>query len=371
MSFLLGGRRTALQRRRGPLSELHAAETLGLVTAAALDACGVNPADVDQVITGCVTKVGDQANNVGRSAWLSAGLPQEIPSITIDAKCGSSQQAAHYAAALIRSGAADVVVCNGIEIMTNHPLGEDAGNADLYPQIYKDLYEVTTQGEAAERIARKWGIDRLQCDEIALASQERAAAAIAAGRFADEVVEIGGTSIDNAPRQSTLESLSELKPVFGADGVLTAGNSSQIVDGASCIIVCSQEYLARTRTKPLARFVQETILGVDPVLKLTGPIPATQAALKASGVTTDQLSVVEVNEAFASVLGAWLAEIPVPLERVNQDGGAIALGHPVGATGARLLLTAGRQLRDGSGSHALVAMCCGGGLGTATILGAV
>jgi acetyl-CoA acetyltransferase family protein len=371
-ALLLGGRRSPFLRRRGPLADVHAADLLGDVTAAALSAVGVDPADVDQVITGCVTKVGEQANNVGRTAWLAAGLPHEVPGVTIDAKCGSSQQAVHYAAGLVSSGAANLIVCNGVELMTRHPLGADVGdNADPYSSSYRDLYEVTSQGEAAERIARLWGLDRSYCDELALVSQERAAAAISNGFLAEEIVALQGMSADNGPRPSTRESLAALAPAFGEGGVLTAGNSSQITDGASCVVIASDRYVAERGLDALAQVEHQRLVGIDPALKLTGPIPATQEILKRSSLSPSDIDLAEVNEAFASVLGAWLAEVEIGIERTNVNGGAIALGHPVGATGARLLLTAGLELRRRGAQRALVTMCCGGGLGTATILRAV
>ncbi|MBA0050909.1 thiolase family protein [Streptomyces sp. AJS327] len=368
--YLVGGMRSPFVRRGGVLADVHAADLLAAVTTAALDRCGVPATDVDQVITGCVTKVGDQANNVGRTAWLTAGHPAEVPAVTVDAKCGSSQQAVHYGAGLLASGAADVVVCNGVEQMTRNSLGDDArsGDRDPYGAAYRDRFEVTDQGEAAERIADRWGLDRRACDDLAVASQERAAAAIASGRFDDEVRPVGEATVDTGPRPTTPESLAALTARFRADGVLTAGNSSQITDGASAVILASRTAVARLGLAPLARVTHQVLVGVDPVLKLTGPIPATRRVLERAGVAPAGLALAEVNEAFASVLGAWLKEIPVSPDVVNVNGGAIALGHPVGATGTRLLLTAARELRSRGGGRGLVTMCCGGGLGTATLL---
>lgn len=369
-AVLLGGRRSPFARRRGRLADVHAADLLAAVTSDTLGALGIPTDDVDQVVTGCVTKVGDQANNVGRTAWLTAGLPASVPGVTVDAKCGSSQQAVHYGAGLIAAGIVDVVVCNGVEHMSRHPLGEDVGTdaGDPYSAQYRALWEVTSQGEAAERIARQWKVDRRQCDELAVASQERAAAAIAAGRFDAEITPIDGMTADDGPRASTLESLAALRPAFGAEGVHTAGNSSQITDGASCVVLVSDRYARERRLEPLAEIEHQSLVGVDPDIKLTGPIPATETILRRAALTPADIDIAEVNEAFASVLGAWLAEFPVPLQRVNVNGGAIALGHPVGATGTRLLLTAATELRNSGHHRALVAMCCGGGLGTATLL---
>lgn len=368
--MLLGGRRTPFGRRRGRLAAEHPAELLGRLTRSTLEVLDVDPREVDQVLTGCVTTAGDQANNIGRTAWLTAGLPAEVAATTVDAKCGSSQQAVHLGAALVASGQAEVVVCNGVEHMSSHPLGQDVGSdmGDPYAAPYRAIYEVTSQGDAAERIATRWGLDRQRCDEIAVASQERAAAAIAGGRLAAEILAVGAVETDEGPRPSTAESLAALSPVFAEDGVLTAGNSSQVSDGAACVVVVSEAYAARRGLAPLAEIEHLALVGVDPVIKLTGPIPATATVLKRAGLGLDDIGVVEVNEAFASVLGAWLDEFDRPLESVNVNGGAIALGHPVGASGARLILTAATELGVAGHERALVTMCCGGGLGTATIL---
>lgn len=370
VAMVLGGLRSPIAKRNGGLADEHAADLLATLMHATLRSLGIDAADVNEVIVGCVTATGDQANNVGRTAWLTAGLPFSVPATTVNAKCGSSQQAAHLGAALVASGAADVIVCAGIEHMTRHPLGQDVGSGwgDLYPSAYLELYEATAQGEAAERIARRWSLDRQGCDEIALASQERAAAAVARGRFDREILEFKSCRADEGPRPSTVESLGRLKPVFAVDGVLTAGNSSQISDGASCIVIISERFAAQRGLVPLAVVEHQCVVGVDPVLKLTGPIPATTTILKRAECGIDDIGVFEVNEAFASVLGAWVSEFQVPLHKVNVNGGAIALGHPVGATGTRLLLTAAHELRESGVHRALVTMCCGGGLGTATIL---
>ncbi|GGL12715.1 thiolase family protein [Nocardia jinanensis] len=371
-ALIVGGARSPIGRRRGALADAHPAELLGTVITTSLSAAGIDPADVDQIIAGCVTTAGDQANNIARTAWLTAGLPIQVPGITVDARCGSSQQAVHFATGLVKSGAADLVVCGGVEHMSRHPLGQDVGTEMGQPlsPAYRDLFEVTSQGEAAERIAEIWKIDRAYADELALASQERAAAAIAAGRFDGEIAPIGDFATDEGPRPSTAAGLAGLKTVFrDADhGILTAGNSSQISDGASCVIVASGRYAAEHGLAPLAEIEHQLIIGVDPVLKLTGPIPATQEILKRSGLALSDIGAAEVNEAFASVLGAWLRELEYAHERTNVNGGAIALGHPVGATGTRLVLTSAHELRAGGHERTLVTMCCGGGLGTATVL---
>ncbi|QIX53614.1 acetyl-CoA C-acyltransferase [Rhodococcus sp. DMU1] len=375
-ALLAGGSRTPIGRRNGRLAGAHPAELLGGLMRATLDSLAIDAGKVDQVITGCVTTAGDQANNVGRTAWLTSGLPVAVPATTIDAKCGSSQQAVHLAAGLVASGVADVVLCAGLEHMSSHPLGQDVGSGmgDPYSAEYRERFEVTGQGEAAERIAQRWKLDRIRCDEIAVASQERAAAAIAAGRFTREITAVGEIDTDEGPRPSTMETLSRLKPVFDPGGVLTAGNSSQVSDGASCVVVVSDRFARDNNLTPLAEIEHQVLVGVDPVIKLTGPIPATKRLLARSQVGLDEVGVVEVNEAFASVLGAWLEEFRpegATLDAVNVNGGAIALGHPVGATGARLLLTAAHELAESGHERAIVTMCCGGGLGTATMLRAL
>jgi len=371
--YLVSGGRTPFAKRGGALAGAHPADLLGNLTRSVLTAAGIPATDVDQVITGCVTKTGDQANSIGRTAWLTAGLPIETPGVTVDARCGSSQQAAHYGAGLIATGALDVVVANGVELMSRHPLGQDVheGWGDPLSPQYRDLFEVTSQGESAERIADQWGLGRRYLDELAVASQERAATAIASGRFAREIHPVGDADADTGPRASTLEALGNLQPVFRPDGVLTAGNSSQITDGASAIILASESYVKKHGLRPLAIVEHQRLVGVDPVMKLTGPIPATKEILARAGLTPDDIGVAEVNEAFASVMGAWLQETGFTHDKTNPNGGAIALGHPVGATGTRLLLTAALELALKGHARALVTMCCGGGLGTATILKAV
>ncbi len=348
--------------------------------AAALERAMVPPDAVAQVLAGCVTQVGEQAYNVGRIAWLTAGLPETTPGSTLDAQCGSSQQAFNLAAALIRSDEADVVVVGGIELMSRQPLGSNVmgGTGDPLSERYRDRYEVTTQGEAAERIADRWQIDREECDTLALRSQQLAAGAWENKNFDEEVIAVnvpdgdGGEGhvfvCDETFRPTTREGLAALRPVFRPDGRHTAGNSSQISDGAAAAVLVSERAACEYALRPLGEVVAGVMVGVDPTIKLTGPIPATAAILRRAGVAAEDVAVFEVNEAFASVLAAWLRETEIPLERVNLNGGAIALGHPVGATGVRLCATALHALRRRGGGQALVTMCCGGGLGTATLL---
>ena len=367
---VLSAVRSPIGRRNGGLSGVHPADLLGHVLTAAVDRAGLTPADVGQVLAGCVTQAGAQGYNIARNAALAAGFPAEVPGSTIDAQCGSSQQAVNLGAALVASGAAEVVVAGGVESMSRLPLGTavEAGPGEPLNDAYRARYEVVHQGESAERIADLWNLDRRACDEFALASQDRAAGAWAAGRFDREVLALAGVARDEGPRASTLEGLGGIKPAFRPDGRMTAGSSSQISDGAAAVVLTSAAYAAAAGLRPRARIVAQATVGVDPVLKLTGPIPATRAILARTGLSLDEIDLFEVNEAFASVVLAWQAELGADPERVNVTGGAIALGHPVGATGARLVTTALHELERSGTDRALVTMCCGGGLGTATLL---
>ena len=371
--------RSPVGRRRGSLAGAHAGVLLGTVIAEALDRAGIPPDAVDQVLAGCVTQVGDQAYNVGRIAWLTSGLPDQVPATTLDAQCGSSHQAVNLARALIRSGDAEVVVAAGVEVMSRHPLGSNVapGPGEPMGAAYREYHEVCSQGEAAERIADRWGIERAECDELGARSQALAAAAWDAGRFDGQVLALDLQGEDGARvtlerdeglRTSTPESLAALKPAFRPDGRHTAGNSSQISDGAAALVLVSPTAAERHGIEPLGAVTASALVAVDPVIKLTGPIPATRRILADTGHAIADFELFEVNEAFASVVGAWRRELAVPLERVNVNGGAIALGHPVGASGARLCTTAVHELRRRGGGRALVTMCCGGGLGTASVI---
>jgi acetyl-CoA acetyltransferase family protein len=372
--------RTPIGKRGRALAEVHPAELLGDLIRAALTGIELPAESVDQALVGCVTQVGDQAYNIGRMAWLAAGLTADVPATTLDAQCGSSQQAANAAAALIASGNADHVVVGGVELMSRHPLGSnvEGGLGEPMGRAYRDRYEVINQGESAERIADRWGIERAECDEIALRSQERAAEAWRMGRFHAEVHPVDlaaadGTeqvrlSQDETFRPTTREALATLKPRFRPNGRHTAGNSSQISDGAACLVLSSASAARLLGLRPLAELTHQATVGVDPVIKLTGPIPATRRLLQRAGLHADGVDLFEVNEAFASVVAAWTREIDVPDKKVNVNGGAIALGHPVGATGARLLTTMVHELGRRGGGCGVVTMCCGGGLGTSTML---
>jgi acetyl-CoA acetyltransferase family protein len=366
--------RTPIGRRAGALAAVHPADLLALVMREALHRSGVAPGDVDQVIAGCVTQAGDQALNIGRTAWLAAGLPDTVPATTIDAQCGSSQQAVNLAASLVASGAAEVVLAGGVESMSRLPLrtAAECGPGDPYPESYRDRFELVSQGESAERIADLWDISRDECDEIALRSQELALGARDAGWFDAELVPVataaGTVGRDEGIRASTKDGLAALRPLFRTGGRHTAGNSSQISDGAAVVIVAAEGWVRQRGGPLLARIIDQAIVGVDPVIKLTGPIPATRRILSRTGLTLADIDRFEVNEAFASVLAAWSKELGAPLDRTNVNGGAIALGHPVGATGARLVTSIVHDLARNGGGRGLVTMCCGGGLGVATVL---
>jgi acetyl-CoA C-acetyltransferase len=378
--------RSPIGRRGGGLSSMHPADLLGAVQKAAVERAGIDPAEVDQIVAGCVTAVGEQSFNIGRTAWLSAGLPLSVAATTVDSQCGSSQQATNLAAGLIASGAVDTVLACGVESMSRIPLGSNtkAGPGRAIPKTYFGHYEFTSQFEGAERIAEKWAITRADTDAFGLQSQQRAAQAWQEGRYEREVVAIEAPDLDDEGkptstthtvgrdeglRETSLEKLATLKPVAREDGVHTAGTSSQISDGAAAVLLMSADKAKALGLKPRARVAHQCLVGVDPVLMLTGPIDATQKLLDRSGMTMADIDTTEINEAFASVALAWAREIPgVDMAKVNPNGGAIALGHPVGCTGARLVTTALHELEHTDGSVGLITMCCGGGLGTGTII---
>jgi acetyl-CoA C-acetyltransferase len=377
--------RSPLGRRNGGLSTVHPAELLGAVQLAAIERSGIDPLAVGQVVGGCVSQVGEQTFNIARTAWLSAGLPLEVAGTTVDSQCGSSQQATNLAASLVKGGAVDVALSCGIESMSRIPLGA-AGRGDLgrpLPKTYFPRYEPTSQFEGAERIADKWGITRSDTDKFGLESQQRAQRAWAEGRFEREVLPIDAPDVDEEGkptgtthhvgrdeglRETSLEALAKLKPVAREDGVHTAGSSSQITDGAAAVLMMTAAKARELGLRPRARIVDQCLVGVDPILMLTGPIDATRHLLARTGLTMDDISVTEINEAFASVVLAWERECKPDMERVNPNGGAIAIGHPVGATGARLVTTALHELERTDGEFGLITMCCGGGLGSGTII---
>ena len=377
--------RSPLGKRNGGLSTAHPAELLGAVQKGAIERAGIDPREVGQVVGGCVGQVGPQTFNIARTAWLAAGLPLEVAATTADAQCGSSQQATNLAASLIKAGVVDVALSCGIEIMSKVPLGASViKEMDRpFPRSYFPLYEPTSQFEGAERIADKWGITRANCDEFGFTSQTRAQRAWAEGRYEREVLPIDAPDLgedgkpsgtthrverDEGLRETSLEKLAALKPVARENGVHTAGSSSQISDGAAAVLLMTVAKAKELGLRPRARIVDQCLVGVDPVLMLTGPIDATRRLLERTGLTMNDIDTVEINEAFASVVLAWERELKPDMETVNPNGGAIAIGHPVGATGARLVTTALHELERTDGTLGLITMCCGGGLGTGTII---
>lgn len=377
--------RSPLGKRNGGLSTMHPADLLGAVQVAALERSGLDPAAVGQVVGGCVGQIGPQTFNIARTAWLAAGLPMEVAATTVDAQCGSSQQATNLAVALVKGGAVDTALSCGIEMMSKIPLGATMSK-DLerpLPRSYFPRYEPTSQFEGAERIADAWGITRADCDAFGLQSQQRAATAWAEGRFEREVLGLDAPDLDadgkpagtthrvdrdEGLRETSLEALAKLKAVAREDGVHTAGSSSQISDGAAAVVVMTAARAKELGLTPRARIVDQCLVGVDPVLMLTGPIDATRRLLDRTGMTMADIDTVEINEAFASVVLAWERELKPDMDRVNPNGGAIAIGHPVGATGARLITTALHELERSDGTFGLITMCCGGGLGTGTLI---
>jgi acetyl-CoA acetyltransferase family protein len=362
---------------KGYYKDVHPSNLLARVYAEAIDRAGIDPAEVEDVIAGCVQQFGEQGINIGRNAWLEAGLPMETPATTVDRQCGSAQQAVNFAAALIASGVHDVAVGGGVEHMghisfaDNYAVMQEHGMA-FSPQLM-ERYNLVPQGISAEMIADKWEVPRAELDEIGLRSHQLAAKATEEGRFEREVVPFsvnGDTyATDQGIRPDTsLEKLSQLKPVFKEDGKVTAGNSSQVSDGAAAVLLMAREKADALGLEPRARIYDQTTVGVDPVIMLTGPIPATQKLLQRNGMTIDDIDLVEINEAFASVLAAWRRELEPDMDRVNVNGGAIALGHPLGSTGARLITTLLHEMERSDKEIGLVTMCCGGGLGTGTLI---
>jgi acetyl-CoA C-acetyltransferase len=379
--------RSPIGRRNGGLASVHPADLLGTVLTELIDRSGIDPTEVDQVVAGCVSQVGEQSFNIGRTAWLSAGLPLTTASTTVDTQCGSSQQATNVATSLVGAGVVDVAIACGVELMSRVPIGSNSskklGLGVPIPKTYFPHYEFTSQFEGAERIADKWGVTRADTDAFGLASQQRAATAWAEGRFDGQVVAVDAPDLDEEGkpagtthrverdeglRETSLEALANLKPVARPEGVHTAGNSSQISDGSAAVLMMTAEKAAALGLTPRARVVDTCLVGVDPVLMLTGPIDATQRLLERTGMAIGDIDVHEINEAFASVVLAWQREVGADPERTNPNGGAIALGHPLGGTGAFLVTKAVHELERTDGTTALVSMCCGGGLGTGTII---
>ncbi len=374
--------RSPIGRRKGGLSGMPAADLLGAVQKACIERSGIDPAKVGQVVGGCVSQVSEQSFNIARLAWLTAGLPLTVAGTTVDSQCGSSQQAASVAAALIGAGMEDIVLACGVETMTRVPLGSNMKPAFPITAQYMQHYPPTSQFQGAEMISKEYGLTREDTDRFGLRSQQRAQAAWAAGHFDREVVALTAPVVDaegkptaetrvvardEGLRETSLEKLAELKAVE-ANGIHTAGTSSQVSDGAVALLLASPEKAKELGLRPRARILATTLVGVDPVTMLKGPIPATRKVLDQTGLTVDQIDVFEVNEAFAAVVLCWEKELRPNPERVNPNGVAIALGHPTGCTGSRLITTALHELERTGGRRALIAMCCGGGLGTGTII---
>jgi acetyl-CoA acyltransferase len=364
-------------REKGIYRDVHPADLLGRCYEEVLRRAGVDSAEVDNAIAGCVYQIAEQSSGISRNAWLQKGLAETTGATTVDIRCGSGQQALHFAALQVSSGMDELVVAAGVEHMgrVGFPVNEGAQEqwGRGFTQELLDHYDLVPQGVGAEMIADRWGIDRDAMDTFALSSQQRAQAATEAGEFAREIlpIEVGGethTRDQGIRPDASLEALGVLKAVFREDGRVTAGNSSQISDGAAAILVASPEKAEALGLTPRARVVDQVVLGVDPVTMLTGPIPATRKILARNDLSLDDIGVVEINEAFAPVVLAWAKELGADLEKVNPRGGAIALGHPLGSTGARLLTTLLHELEDRDEKLGLVTMCCGGGLGTATLI---
>jgi acetyl-CoA acyltransferase len=366
---------------KGYYRNTHPNELLGKAFTEVIERAGIPAEAVEDVITGCVQQMGEQGFNIGRNAWLQAGLPITTPATTVDRQCGSAQQAVNFGAALVASGVHDVVIGGGVEHMGHIPMGVMFNFVDQigtpWPEELMARYNLVPQGISAEMIADKWEIPRSELDELGLRSHQLAAKATEEGRFEREMipmdVKLNGSVekvvTDQGIRPDTnLEKLSQLKPAFKEDGKVTAGNSSQISDGAAAVLLMTREKADEYGLKPRARIVDQTTVGVDPVIMLTGPIPATNRLLERNSMTMNDIDLIEINEAFASVVAAWRRELEPDMDRVNVNGGAIALGHPLGSTGARLVTTLLHELERSDKEIGLVTMCCGGGLGTGTLI---
>ncbi len=364
------------QPEKGYYKDLHPSNLLAKVYGELFERSGVDPAETGDVVTGCAQQFGEQGVNIGRNAWLEAGLPVETPATTIDRQCGSAQQAVNFAAALIATGVHDIAIGSGVEHMGHISFADGyevmkEHGSPFSPELL-ERYDLIPQGLSAEMIADRWEISRSELDEIGLRSQQLAAMATEEGRFEREIVPFavnGDTYVtDQGLRETTLEGLAQLKPAFKEDGKITAGNSSQVSDGAAAVLLMAREKADALGLRPRARIYDQTTVGVDPVIMLTGPIPATRKLLERNGMEMDDIDLVEINEAFASVIGAWRRELDPDMDCVNVNGGAIALGHPLGSTGARLITTLLHEMERSDKEMGLVTMCCGGGLGTGTLI---
>ena len=376
-AYIIDAVRTPVGRKKGSLSAMHPADLGAHVLSAIVDRNDIDPLDVEDVVFGCVDTIGPQAGDIARTCWLAAGLPEEVPGTTIDRQCGSSQQAVHFAAQAVMSGTSDVVIAGGVQNMNQIPIsaamlaGEAFGFSDPFSgsKGWVDRYgtQEISQFNSAEMIAEKWDISREDMEVFALASHDRALQAIREGRFEREIVPVGDFVIDEPPRESTLEKMATLKTLVDG-GRLTAAVSSQISDASAALLIVSEEAVKRHGLTPRARIHHLSVRGDDPVWMLTAPIPATAYAFEKTGMSLADIDLIEINEAFASVVLAWQKETGADLERVNVNGGAIALGHPLGATGARLMTTLLHELERTGGRYGLQTMCEGGGQANVTII---
>jgi len=376
--------RTAVGRRNGKLKDWHPVDLAAETLKALVERSDLDPALVDDVVMGCVSQVGEQGLNVGRNAWLAAGYPESVPGTTVDRQCGSSQQAAHFAAQGVMAGAYDIAIAGGVEVMTRVAMGASVQSGPGFPfgpammDRYSAVGGLVPQGISAEMIAEKWNLSREQLDEFSVGSHHKAAKATEEGRFDNEIIPVtikdddGNEQVfktDEGIRpDSSLETLAKLKPAFKEDGVITAANSSQISDGAAAVLIMSEEKANELGLTPRARFHSFAVAGVDPVIMLTGPIPATSKVLDRAKMTLDQIDLVEINEAFAPVVLSWEQEHHPDMSKVNVNGGAIALGHPLGCSGAKLMATLLNELERTGGRYGLQTMCEGGGMANATII---
>ena len=372
--------RTPIGRRNGVLSGWHATDLAAQPLAALVARTGIDPSLVEDVIMGCTMTVGEQAMNIARNAALAAGFPETVPGTTVDRQCGSAQQAVHFAAQAVLSGAMDIAIGAGVESMSRVPIGSttEPGPGEAYGPLYKARFDLIHQGECAEEIARRWGISREAMDDLAYSSHQRAITATAEGRFEKEIVTLEARSADGAAsgtvtadegmRDTPREKLGQLRPAFAEDGLVTAASSSQISDGAAAVLVMTEDKAAELGLTPRARFHTFAVAANDPQIMLTAPIPATAMILAKSGLSLDEIDLVEINEAFASVVLAWAKETGADMSKVNVNGGAMALGHPTGASGARLMATLLNELERTGGRFGLQTMCEGGGQANATII---
>jgi len=376
-AYIVDALRTPTGRRKGSLAEVHTADLGAFAIKTLVERNAIPAEDYDDAVIGCLDTIGPQAGNIGRTCWLTAGLPESVPGVTIDRQCGSSQQAVHFAAQGVMSGTQDVVLAGGVQNMTQIPIGasmiagQQLGHKNPYDKStgWRERYgdEEVSQFHGAEKMCQKWDISRRDMEEFALESHRRARQAIAEGRFDSQIVPFNGLEMDETTRETSLEKMAELEPLREG-GRITAAVASQISDGASAVLIVSEEALKRYNLKPRARIHHMTIMGDDPVYMLTAPIPATRRALKRTGMKIEDIDLVEINEAFAPVPLAWLKEIGYPYEKTNVNGGAIALGHPLGSTGTKLMTTLLHELERTNGRYGLQTMCEGGGVANVTII---